>query len=77
VVPNITTQPYADGKLGRKIPVAQVPAIDWTHIPKDGLEYWKTIHQIIQENPVEERDRFVMAQLKFLGIEKGKPFNPT
>ncbi|EJG1689669.1 DUF1254 domain-containing protein [Vibrio parahaemolyticus] len=77
VVPNITTQPYADGKLGRKIPVAQVPEIDWTHIPKDGLEYWKTIHQIIQENPVEERDRFVMAQLKFLGIEKGKPFNPT
>ncbi|MCV5735543.1 DUF1254 domain-containing protein, partial [Escherichia coli] len=38
VVPNITTQPYADGKLGRKIPVAQVPEIDWTHIPKDGLE---------------------------------------
>ncbi|MBE4472421.1 DUF1254 domain-containing protein [Vibrio parahaemolyticus] len=77
VVPNITTQPYAGGELGRKIPVAQVPEIDWTHIPKDGLEYWKTIHQIIQENPVEERDRFVMAQLKFLGIEKGKPFNPT
>ena len=41
-----------------------------------GLEYWKLLSDVINNNPVEERDRFIMAMLKPLGIEKGKPFNP-
>lgn len=32
---------------------------------------------ILQEEPVEERERFFMYFLKELGIEKGKPFKPT
>jgi len=31
---------------------------------------------VINNNPVAERDRFFMAMLKPLGIEKGKPFAP-
>ena len=41
-----------------------------------GLAYWKELHGVLQREPVAERDRFMMASLKFLGIEKGKPFNP-
>jgi hypothetical protein len=31
----------------------------------------------LEKEPVAERDRFFMAMLAPLGIEKGKPFNPT
>ncbi len=42
----------------------------------EGLEFWKLLSEVINNNPVEERDRFFMAMLKPLGIEKGKPFAP-
>lgn len=42
-----------------------------------GMKYWEMLHAILQEEPVEERDRFFMYFLKELGIEKGKPFKPT
>jgi hypothetical protein len=42
----------------------------------EGLEYWKRLSDVINNNPVQERDRFFMAMLKPLGIEKGKPFSP-
>ena len=42
----------------------------------EGLEYWKRLSDVINNNPVHERDRFFMAMLKPLGIEKGKPFAP-
>jgi hypothetical protein len=42
----------------------------------EGLDYWKRLSDVINNNPVHERDRFFMAMLKPLGIEKGKPFAP-
>lgn len=42
-----------------------------------GMEYWQRLADIINREPVAERDRFFMAMLKPLGIEKGKPFKPT
>jgi len=42
----------------------------------EGLEYWKRLSDVINNNPVHERDRFFVAMLKPLGIEKGKPFAP-
>jgi hypothetical protein len=41
------------------------------------MAYWETLHGILQEEPVEERDRLFMYILKELGIEKDKPFNPN
>jgi hypothetical protein len=40
------------------------------------MGYWERLSAFINNNPVHERDRFYMAMLKPLGIEKGKPFNP-
>jgi hypothetical protein len=42
-----------------------------------GMAYWKLLSEIINREPVQERDRFFMAMLKPLGIEKGKPFKPN
>jgi hypothetical protein len=45
-------------------------------MPPRGLQYWERLWAVIQREPVEDRDRFFMAMLKPLGIEKGKPFHP-
>ena len=44
--------------------------------PPGGLEYWARLAAVINNNPVQEHDRFFMAMVKPLGIEKGKPFQP-
>jgi hypothetical protein len=41
-----------------------------------GMAYWEKLSRWINEEPVEERDRVMMAMLRPLGIEKGKLFNP-
>ena len=41
-----------------------------------GFEFWKELAEVINSEPVQERDRFFMAMLKPLGLEKGKSFNP-
>jgi hypothetical protein len=48
----------------------------WSGDQPRGLEYWMRLHDIYQSEIVDERDRFFLAMLKQLGIEKGKPFEP-
>jgi len=49
----------------------------WSGTQPRGMAYWERLHQIIQKEPVNERDRFYMAMLASLGIEKDRPFNPN
>jgi len=58
-------------KAATIIPADNKPARNYQ--PR-GMKYWDMLHAILQEEPVEERDRFFMYFLKELGIEKGKPF---
>jgi hypothetical protein len=48
----------------------------WSAMPPRGMEYWQRLDEVIQREPIDERDRFFHAMLKPLGIEKGKPFKP-
>ena len=45
--------------------------------PPRGMAFWERLHEILNREVVAERDRFFMAMLKRVGIEKGKSFNPT
>jgi len=49
----------------------------WSGMQPPGLAYWEGLSQIINEEPVHERDRMILGMLQPLGIEKGKPFNPS
>ena len=49
----------------------------WSGEQPRGLAYWEGLSKIINQEPVIERDRMMMGMLQPLGIEKGKPFNPT
>ena len=44
--------------------------------PQD-MDYWALVSDYVQKEPMADRDRFFYAWLKDLGIEKGRPFNPT
>lgn len=46
------------------------------HVQPRGMDYWRRLHEILQREPVAERDRFFMAMLKPLGIRIGYPFKP-
>jgi hypothetical protein len=48
----------------------------WSQNPPSGLAYFERLARYITQEPVEDRDRFMMAQLRALGIEYGKPFEP-
>lgn len=49
----------------------------WSQNPPSGLAYFDRLARYILKEPVEERDRFMMAQLRTLGIEHDKPFDPN
>ncbi len=49
----------------------------WLAAQPRGITYWERLADIINREPVFERDRFFLAMLAPLGIEKGKPFRPT
>jgi len=49
---------------------------DWQGWQPGGLEYWRLVSKMLNEEPVHERDRMIVAMLKPLGIERGKPFQP-
>lgn len=67
---------YLDGKpLSTKEINRPVKGLDGKH-PR-GIKFWEIMDTAIQAEPVHERDRMMHDMLRPLGIEKGKPFNPT
>jgi hypothetical protein len=50
--------------------------VQWSQMPPRGMAYWESFNKVAQSEPVMERDRLILAQLRFLGIENGKPFKP-
>jgi len=49
---------------------------EWSATAPRDLEYWRMLHEILNEEPVREQDKVWMAMLEPLGIAKGKTFNP-
>jgi hypothetical protein len=76
LVPQLRSYPYSERE--RPPPEQVVPAGDrkWSQMPPRGMAYWERLAEILQQEAVQERDGFIMAELRFLGIEKGKPFQP-
>lgn len=49
---------------------------EWSATAYRGLDYWKALHRMIDQEPVREQDKVWMAMLEPLGIKKGEPFDP-
>jgi len=71
--------PYSQRKNPPVNKVFQAKQDDKTYfmaVPK-GFAYWERVNEVVQQEVVLNVDRYFMSNLKAIGIEKGKPFNPT
>jgi hypothetical protein len=41
------------------------------------MKYWEVLNDVVQKDLVNDEDRAMYGLMQFLGIEKGKPFNPS
>ena len=73
----IRLYPYSQRDNPQKAPHIRPDGRKWSGTQPRGLAYWEGLCKILDEEPVHERDRMIMGMLQPLGIEKGKPFNPT
>jgi hypothetical protein len=73
----IAIYPYSEHKNPKSRGFITPQGKPWLAAQPRGMEYWERLADIINREPVFERDRFFMAMLKPLGIEKGKPFKPN
>ncbi len=68
--------PYAKRDNPRKTRIIPAEGKKWYAWPGTGLEFWQLVSKMLNEEPVHDRDRMMVAMLKPLGIEKGKKFEP-
>ncbi len=54
-----------------------VPTQPQTATLPQGMAFWEQLAAVIDREPVDDRDRFFVAMLRPLGIERGKPFSPN
>jgi hypothetical protein len=76
IVPKIKTYTWSPSGTGKPMDVRAAGDVKWSQMPPHGMAYWESLNKVVQSEPVMERDRLILAQLRFLGIEKGKPFKP-
>jgi hypothetical protein len=76
LVDGVRIYPYADRDNPGPTRIVRPDGRAWTGDQPRGLDYWVRLHDIYQREVVDERDRFYLAMLKQLGIEKGVPFQP-
>ena len=71
----IKIYPFSERQNPKKMDHIRPKKKWFAHQPRS-MDYWKALHRSINREPVREMDRYYMAMLKKLGIEKGKPFAP-
>jgi hypothetical protein len=76
LIPGIKTYSWSKSGTGRPMGVRHAGDKKWSQMPPHGMAYWDSLNDVVQLEPVMDRDRLILAQLRFLGIEKGKEFKP-
>jgi hypothetical protein len=76
LIPGIRTYTWSKTGTGQHVAVRPAGDKKWSQMPPHGMAYWANLSEVVQSEPVMERDRLILAQLRFLGIEKGKAFKP-
>jgi len=76
VVKKVRVYPWSERANPKALRTVSMSGKAINSLAPAGLEYWERVSAVINNNPVHERDRFFMAMLKPLGIEKGKEFKP-
>ena len=75
----VKVYPYSDRANPKANPIYKPKADDETFFirPPAGMAYWEQLNEIIQQEKVQDTDRYFMSRLESLGMKKGQAFNPT
>jgi hypothetical protein len=76
LIPGMRSYTWSKAGTGQPMPVRRAGDKKWSQMPPHGMAYWESLNDVVQNETVMERDRLILAQLRFLGIEKGKEFKP-
>jgi hypothetical protein len=76
LVKSLKIYPWSERENPKPLKIVSMSGKAVDTLPPDGIEYWNRLSTFINNNPIDVRDRFFMATLKPLGIEKGKEFKP-
>jgi hypothetical protein len=76
LVDAVKIYPLAESESPKPTRIVTPDGRPWSGDQPRGLEYWQRLHDIYQSEVVDERDRFYLAMMRQLGIEKGKAFEP-
>lgn len=74
---NFAIYPYAQRDNPPKQRKLAPEGKPWSQVQPRGMKYWESLDEIMQQEPIEERDRMITAMLAPLGLEKGKKFSPS
>jgi hypothetical protein len=55
LVPGIKTYSWSPDGTGEPMPVRHAGDKTWSQMPPHGMDYWKSLNEVIQREPVEER----------------------
>jgi hypothetical protein len=73
------TAAYRMGRVGQAMATSRFirgKNVEWSATAPRGLDYWRKLSAIVNEEPVREVDKAWLAMLLPLGIEKDHRFNP-
>ena len=76
LIPGIKSYTWSPTGPGEPMAARHAGDKKWSQMPPRGMDYWKSLNEIVQNEPVMTRDRLILGQLRFLGIEKGTEFKP-
>ena len=68
--------PFSQRAAPHKTRIVPAAGRPWSGTQPRGMDYWTLLNGVLQKEPVQERDRYFMAMLRPLGIDKGQPFAP-
>lgn len=69
--------PLADAEAPPETVFTDVQDVDFDSTIRYDASFYDNLHRIVQSEPWIERDRVMIDQLRTIGIEKGKPFDPS
>ena len=72
ILEKIALYPYAERKNPEPRGYITPNGKPWLAASPRGMTYWERLADVLNREPVAERDRFFMAMLRPLGIEKGQ-----
>jgi hypothetical protein len=65
LIPGIKSYTWSATGTGQPMPTRHAGDKKWSQMPPRGMAYWDSLNEVVQNEPVMERDRLILGQLRF------------